>query len=62
MAWCKERALECVRRGDAATAIASTLSDLGKHPETAVSVYMATLIAPYGGTLEEVTRWIDGFN
>jgi len=33
--WCKERANECVDRGDLTDAFASFQSDMKKHPETA---------------------------
>lgn len=36
--WCKDRALEYVKVGDNDSALASMLSDLAKHPETAGSV------------------------
>jgi hypothetical protein len=35
LAWCKERALEYVDRGDLQSALASMASDTSKHPETA---------------------------
>jgi hypothetical protein len=66
LAWAKQRALEYVDKGEASNAIASMLSDLGKHPETERSVMMGTMLAI---TLERpnnhpdaVRRWIDGFN
>ena len=34
LAWCKQRALEYADRGDTTNAVASMMSDLGKHPET----------------------------
>jgi hypothetical protein len=66
LAWCKQRALEYVERGDRgslAHAISSMLSDLGKHPETAKSQTIGALIAPIGSTRpDEVRKWIEGFN
>lgn len=46
MAWAKQRALEYVERGELSSAIASMISDLGKHPETARSVAIGAMIAP----------------
>lgn len=34
LAWCKERALAYVDRGDLVNALASFTSDMSKHPET----------------------------
>lgn len=34
LAWCKERALEYLDRGEIKEAVTSMLSDLGKHEET----------------------------
>lgn len=62
VAWAKERALAEVDRGDNHTAIASMLSDMGKHPETENSVFVIGLIAPFHGTAEDTRRWIDGVN
>ena len=36
LAWCKQRALEYLDAGDIKNAVTSMLSDLGKHPETAI--------------------------
>jgi hypothetical protein len=64
LAWAKERALEYVASGEMIDAIASMLSDLGKHPETERSVAMGAMLSitvnrrdPYS-----VKRWIEGFN
>lgn len=69
MAWCKERALACVDRGDLKEAISSMLSDLGKHQETQSSVMIGTLIAPFtlidgkdSSHVYQVRHWIEGFN
>lgn len=69
LAWCKQRALEYVDRGDLKNAITSMLSDLGKHPETESSLIMGALIAPYSLTesgnsnhVYQVRHWIEGFN
>lgn len=41
LAWCKERALEYVDRGDLVNASSSFISDMAKHPET--KAYMDNL-------------------
>jgi hypothetical protein len=68
LAWCKERALAYVARGELVNAVASMASDLNKHSETrdesrardALILIGALAAAEHdaGG----VTRWIEGFN
>ncbi len=64
LAWCKTRALEYVEGGDLAGAIASMMSDLTKHPQTAGS---ATALAPVAafelahGDAASVRRFVEGF-
>jgi hypothetical protein len=64
--WAKQRALEYVNDGDIANAIASLLSDLGKHPETAEHGAIGfTGMLMLGGHLnhpDEVRTLIEGFN
>ena len=64
--WCKGRALEYVEQNDPTQAIASMLSDLGKHPETAKhSAIELTSMLLFGGhlkTAEQVREHIQGFN
>jgi hypothetical protein len=65
LAWCKKRAHEYLAKGDTANAVASMMSDLGKHPETAVkspALNMLGLMAAQSGDVGEVRRYIDGFN
>ncbi len=66
LAWCKERALEYVDRGDIQNAVASMLSDLSKHPETdrlSKGLFAALGIAAVrSGDSREVRRFIEGFN
>lgn len=64
LAWAKERALEYVTSGDPLNAIASMLSDLGKHPETERSVAMGAVISLTVNRRdpESVRRFIEGFN
>jgi len=66
--WCKDRALEYARTGDSSSAIASMLSDLGKHPETASSAKALSTLSMMmliGGHLEgrqAIEKFINGFN
>jgi hypothetical protein len=69
LAWCKQRALAYVDRGELLSAISSMLSDLGKHEETQASVMMGTLFAPFDCSnagdsphVYRVRQWIEGFN
>ena len=66
LAWCKERALEYVDRGDTAQAFASMGSDLGKHPETEghVAIQLGMMQIMTGGlsTPEDMRKFINGFN
>ena len=63
--WCKERAREYLEQGDAQAAIASIISDLGKHAGTRTA---AQMLGPLGvmeavsGDLEEAKRFVKGFN
>lgn len=62
--WCKKRAHEYLARGDVQNAVTSMMSDLEKHPETAVKspvLNMLGIMAAQGG-VTEARRYIDGFN
>ena len=65
LTWCKTRALEYLDRGDRSNAVASMISDMGKHPETDIS---GTVLAELGlfelmyGDTESTRRYIEGFN
>lgn len=69
LAWCKERALEYVDRGDLQDAVASMGSDLGKHPETAFrpgspvlgALMVIAIIDVVNHDTQAVRRWIEGF-
>lgn len=65
MQFCKARATEYVDRGDLSGAVASMLSDLGKHPDTAPLVSgplgMIGLMEAASGSTARVQRFIDGF-
>jgi len=64
--WCKKRALEYCDRGDATYAIASMISDLKGHPETAGHLGCSLgLVMAMGGQLntpEAAREFILGFN
>lgn len=67
IAWCKQRALEYLERGELANAFASMLSDLTKHDETKDHIggkLGAGLMFVPGWITNpsEVRKWIDGFN
>jgi hypothetical protein len=64
--WCKQRAMEYAQRGDFKNAIASMISDLGKHPETQkhLGSLLGVALLMQGSLTDErsVTQWIQGFN
>lgn len=64
--WCKGRALEYVEAGDLPHAMASLLSDLRKHPETAnhaaIELGERMMITGLLNTPYEMRRFIEGFN
>jgi hypothetical protein len=62
LAWAKQRALEYVDAGDLTSAIASMLSDLGKHPELERSVLAGFIVASTVFDRESARRFVDGFN
>ena len=66
MTWCKKRAREYIDRNDLPQAIASMMSDLTKHPETAQSAQgplgMLGIMAAASGNAADVRRFITGFN
>jgi uncharacterized membrane-anchored protein len=61
---CKQRARAYLDKGDVKNAVASMMSDLNKHPETAIGGILATLglHAAMTGDLAEARRYIEGFN
>lgn len=64
--WCKDRALEYVKRGDTQQAFASFGSDMSKHTETAnhLALELGSMLF-FGGHLsteDKMRRWINGFN
>ncbi len=63
--WCKKRAHEYLARGDVQNAVTSMLSDLNKHPETALkspTLSMLGMLAVQSGSMVEAKKFIDGFN
>ena len=64
--WCKRRAREYLDRRDVKNAVASMLSDLSKHPETALppgnvltTLGMMTVMQ---NDLDGARRFVEGFN
>jgi hypothetical protein len=66
LAWCKQRALEYVNRGDLPNAFASMTSDLNQHQETqghpAIQLGMMLQIGGHLSTQSEMRKFIEGFN
>ncbi len=64
LAWCKRRALEYLDAGDVQNAIASMMSDMNKHSECGVNVYLAMLGMMHARDHDATAarRWIEGFN
>lgn len=65
LTWCKKRAVEYVAMGDLPGAMASMVSDLGKHEDTAASANLwATigLMEVMSGDPRRVRSFIEGFN
>jgi len=63
--WCKDRALQYVQDRKLSEAVASMMSDLNKHPETAISNPFLTqlgMMEVMNGNTAGVRRWIEGFN
>jgi hypothetical protein len=63
--WCKERAREYLNAGDLQQAIASMMSDLGKHEDTAnlasLPLGLFELMKPGGPTVQGTRAYIEGF-
>lgn len=64
--WCKERALKYLLLGQVNNALASMLSDLGKHSETkghaAIEIGMQMKISGLLETEEATRKFINGFH
>jgi hypothetical protein len=60
--WAKDRALEYVARGDYGQAVASMLSDLGKHEELAKSVEFGAMLMLTVKDARSARSFVEGFN
>ena len=64
--WCKDRAIEYIKVGDAEQAFASFGSDMAKHTDTANhSALKLGAMLFFGGHLAtpaKMEQWINGFN
>lgn len=65
LAWCKQRALEYLDRGDLPNAVMSMASDLKKHPKTARqnnrSIMALGMILAAHKDIAGLRQWIEGF-
>jgi hypothetical protein len=62
--WCKQQARHYLKQGRAADAIASMMSDLGKHPDfKGIEEKMALLGLFYAaqGNIDDARRFVEGF-
>lgn len=66
LAWCKQRALEYIDRGQINEGLTSMMSDMSKHPETASpaldQLTVGLMMVGALSTREEARRHINGFN
>lgn len=63
--WCKGRALEYVNAGDLSGGMASMMSDMSKHDETALAAVYMTPLAVFelmNPTEHGTRKFIEGFN
>lgn len=64
--WCIDRALEYVDRGEFDLALASMMSDLGKHPDTGrhPGLLMGFILRMHGHleTPEQMREFLNGFH
>ena len=65
--WCKDRASEYLDQGDVGQAMASFISDMGKHPETASHSCLkppmsAMFFMEAAKGVDAMRRHINGFN
>jgi hypothetical protein len=62
--WCKVNAREYLDRGELTDAVASMMSDLSKHEETAhagKTLALLGIMVATSGDRREVSRFIEGF-
>lgn len=62
LAWCKQRAMEYVNLGEYDHAVASMLSDLSKHDETAPALRFAGMLMLTVKDRKSATEFVQGFN
>lgn len=66
LAWCKERALEYIDRGQVTEGLTSMMSDMSKHPETASpaldQMTVGLMLIGALRTVAEARRHIEGYN
>lgn len=64
LAWCKSRALVYIDAGNIQEAFASMTRDLQEHPETRnhVGIELGMMLLMSVPTLDEMRRFIEGFN
>lgn len=66
LAWCKKRAHEYLTTGDIKNAVISMMSDLRKHPETALPngsiLNQLGLMTAISGDPDSARRYIDSFH
>lgn len=65
LAWCKQRALTYLDKGDVKEAVTSMMSDLDKHPETRHAGEAMTYFAFFvimQNSHADARRYIEGFN
>lgn len=66
LAWCKQRALEYIDRGEINEGLTSMMSDMSKHQETASpaldQLTVGLMMVGALSTREEARRHINGFN
>jgi len=60
--WAKNRAMEYVNAGDYSQAVASMLSDLGKHEELVASAARCGMLSPMVKDRKTATDFVQGFN
>lgn len=65
--WCKDRAMDCVRRGDLLDGVTSMMSDMDKRDDTKLKGILNALgvhaaMAATKGDKDAVERFILGFN
>jgi hypothetical protein len=66
LAWCKQRALEYIDRGQITEGLISMMRDMGKHPETASpaldQMTAGLMVIGALSTLEEARKHINGYH